>query len=80
MGETLKTTTGVEIRNIVSFLWPAAQFEASQGSVGRFSDIAYCYRARLQERQEFFLQGRARGMQAHYNIIMYNLLYMYMEV
>ena len=60
MGETLKTTTGVEIRDIVRFFYgdgPAAQFEAGQkqgGSYccvgcsahsGRFSDRAYCYRA-----------------------------------
>ena len=84
MGETLKTTTGVEIRDIVRFFYgdgPAAQFEAGQDPIVALAvvlivaDIAYCYRApkrSLQERQEFVLQGRAwrrGGMQAHYNII-----------
>ena len=74
---TLITTAGVEVRDIVRFFYgdgPAAQFEAGQkqgGSYccvgsgahsGRFTDIAYCYRApkqSLQERQEFVLQGSA---------------------
>ena len=73
--------------DVVRFFYgdgPAAQFEAGhkQGGTfcctgcgadsGRFSDIAYCYRApkpTLKERQEFVLQGRAwkRGGE-HYEI------------
>ena len=69
--------TRQEITDIVRFFHgdgPAAQFEAGnkQGGhyccvgcgahSGRFSDIAYCYRApkrNLQERQEFVLKGKA---------------------
>ena len=60
---TLKTTAGVEVCDIVCFFHgdgPAAQFEAGhkqEGSYcyvgcgahsGRFSNIAYCYRAQKQ--------------------------------
>ena len=75
--ETLRTTTGVEVHDVVRFFYgdgPAAQFEAGQkqggtyccvgcgADSGRFTDIAYSYRApkrSLLERQEFVLQGKA---------------------
>ena len=67
MRDTLKTTAGVEVRDMVRFFYgdgPAVQFEASHkqgGSYccvgcgahsGRFADIAYCYRAPKQSLQE----------------------------
>ena len=78
MRETLKTATGVEVHDILRYFYgdgPAAQFEAGQkqggtyccvgcgAGSGRFSDIAYTYKApkrSLLERQEFVLQGKAR--------------------
>ena len=77
MKETIRTTTGVEVHDVVRFFYgddPAAQFEAGQkqggtycyigcgADSGRFTDIAYSYRApkrSLLELQEFVLQGKA---------------------
>ena len=93
MSDTLKTTAGVEVHDIVRFFYgdgPAAQFEAGQkqgGSYccvgcgahsGRFSDIAFSYRApkqSLQERQKFVLQGRAwrKGGEQPTYMCMYNV-------
>ena len=93
MRSTLITTAGVEVRDIVRFFYgdgPAAQFEAGlkQGGSyccvgcgahsGRFTDIAYCYRApkqSLQERQEFVLQGSAWRKMVSIHRHVYNVQY-----
>lgn len=75
--QRITAADGTEFQDIVRFFYgdgPAAQFESGHklggnypcvgcgAHSGRFTDIAYCYRApkpTLQERQEFVLQGKA---------------------
>ena len=97
IGERVFTKSGIEVIDKVRFFYgdgPAAQFEAGhkQGGIyccvgcgadsGRFSDIAYSYRApklTLEERQEFILQGKAwkKGGENYYrNVHALHTLYL----
>ena len=106
IGQKLHTKTGAAVWDVIRFFYgdgPVAQFEAGhkQGGTycctgcgadsGRFSDIAYCYRApkpTLKERQEFVLQGKAwkRGGQYYeiyipqYNLFLHNRCTLYIHV
>ena len=95
IGERVFTKSGIEVIDKVGFFYgdgPAAQFEAGhkQGGIyccvgcgadsGRFSDIAYSYRApklTLEERQEFILQGKARRKEVRITIGMYTHCILY---